>query len=254
MYGQMTAGSWMYIGPQGIVHGTTLTIAQAVELHEKSCSDKGISLPTYSTASQPNRGKVFVTSGLGGMSGAQPKAGTINGVICIIADVNEFALRKRHSQGWLNDMYDDIPQLFRRAKTAQLNGESVSLGYIGNVVDLWEALSTTDISERPIVHIGSDQTSLHNPYNGGYYPVGLTFAESNAMMTADPAQFKQHVQNSLKRHLAAIDKLRSNSTDNTFFFDYGNAFLLECHRAGCAVDPKIMSYVECEHKHGCFYY
>lgn len=245
MYGQMTAGSWMYIGPQGIVHGTTLTVAQAMELHAQDCLRKGIKMPSASSSDNRAKGKVFLTSGLGGMSGAQPKAATINGIICIVAETNEYALKKRHSQGWLHEMYHDISKLLQRAKVAQDGGESISIGYVGNIVELWEAVAATPITRRPIIHIASDQSSLHNPYNGGYYPAGLTFAEANAMMTSDPERFKAEVKASLRRHLGAIDQMRNNSTDNTFFFDYGNAFLLECHRAGCVVDPAIMSYVEC---------
>eukprot|EP00602_Paraphysomonas_sp_CaronLab_P002809 CAMPEP_0185026986 /NCGR_PEP_ID=MMETSP1103-20130426/11725_1 /TAXON_ID=36769 /ORGANISM="Paraphysomonas bandaiensis, Strain Caron Lab Isolate" /LENGTH=1078 /DNA_ID=CAMNT_0027560787 /DNA_START=248 /DNA_END=3484 /DNA_ORIENTATION=- len=230
MYGQMTAGSWMYIGPQGIVHGTTLTVAQAVAMQSKSKSGGC-------------KGKVFVTSGLGGMSGAQPKAATINGAVCLIAEVDESALRKRHEQGWLNEYYTDLNDVLSRAKEAQNNGESVSIGYLGNVVELWEKLAEIPKQDRCEVAIGSDQTSLHNPYNGGYYPVGLSFEQSNEMMTSKPEEFKKAVQASLHRHLAAINKLRQS--DDLLFFDYGNAFLLECHRAGCQVDPEIPSYVEC---------
>lgn len=234
MYGQMTAGSWMYIGPQGIVHGTTLTVAQAVALQ---ASNAGNPPPAGC------KGKIFVTSGLGGMSGAQPKAATINGAVCIVAEVDATALKKRHEQKWLNEYFTDLPSLMTRAKEAQENGEAVSLGYLGNVVDLWEYLAETPLSERCEIVCGSDQTSLHNPYNGGYYPAGLSFEESNEMMHKDPSAFKKAVQDSLHRHINAIEKLRQ--TDKMLFFDYGNAFLLECHRAGCTVDPNIPSYVEC---------
>lgn len=232
MYGQMTAGSWMYIGPQGIVHGTTLTVAQAIAMQSK---DAG----TTSTC----RGKVFITSGLGGMSGAQPKAATINGAICIIAEVDSSALLKRHQQGWLDEYYQTPEDVFRRAKEAQDKNESVSIGYLGNVVDLWEYLAITPVEKRCSVSVGSDQTSLHNPYNGGYYPVGLSFDESKEMMSNNPVEFKAQVQASLKRHLAAVNAVRRS--DKMLFFDYGNAFLLECHRAGCEVDANIPSYVEC---------
>lgn len=233
LYGQMTAGSWMYIGPQGIVHGTTLTLAGANKIQRSAAGGD----PTSCA------GTVFVTSGLGGMSGAQPKAATINGAVCIVAEVNPRALYKRQEQGWLDESFEDIGALFRRAKAAQERQESVSLGYLGNVVDLWEALAETPVEERPVIQVGSDQTSLHNPYNGGYYPAGLSFAESNDMMVDDPAAFKEHVQSSLRRHIKAVDRMRA--TDGTFFFDYGNAFLLECHHAGADVPADLQSYVEC---------
>lgn len=196
------------------------------------------------TSSDGCRGKVFVTSGLGGMSGAQPKAAVINGAVCIIAEVDGAALKKRHAQGWLSEYFTSLPECIARAKEAQKNKEAVSIGYLGNVVDLWEYLAATPLSQRCSIAVGSDQTSLHNPYNGGYYPVGLTFEESNAMMTADPKGFKAAVQKSLHRHLAAVQKMRQGE-EKTMFFDYGNAFLLECHRAGCEVDAAIPSYVEC---------
>ena len=160
-----------------------------------------------------------------------------------MAEVDAAALKKRHEQKWLNEYFTDLPSLIARAKIAKQNGEGVSLGYLGNIVDLWEYLAELPLDERIEIVCGSDQTSLHNPYNGGYYPVGLTFEESNNMMHKDPEGFKKAVQNSLRRHLAAIVKLRE--TDKMLFFDYGNAFLLECHRAGCDVDPEIPSYVEC---------
>lgn len=224
----------MYIGPQGIVHGTTLTVAQAVALQAKNA---GKPIPANC------KGKIFVTSGLGGMSGAQPKAATINGAVCIVAEVDGTALKKRHNQKWLNEYFTDLPSLMKRAAEAQEKEEAVSLGYLGNVVDLWEYLSVTPVGQRPEIVCGSDQTSLHNPYNGGYYPAGLTFEESNEMMHKDPVAFKKAVQSSLHRHINAIEKLRQQ--DQMLFFDYGNAFLLECHRAGCHIDSKIPSYVEC---------
>lgn len=226
MYGQMTAGSWMYIGPQGIVHGTTLTLAQAMAMQRDT-----------------NKSKIFLTSGLGGMSGAQPKAATINKTICIVAEINERALKKRHAQGWLDEYYTSIDEVLKRAKAAQAKNESVSIGYLGNVVDLWEKLASTPREQRPAVQVGSDQTSLHNPYNGGYYPVGMSFEDANKMMIEDPANFKNAVQKSLLRHMAAIEKLIE--TDNLFFFDYGNAFLLECTNAGWKNTKNIQSYVEC---------
>jgi len=189
------------------------------------------------------KGKIFLTSGLGGMSGAQPKAATINGAICIIAEVDSSALIKRHEQGWLDEYYTTPEDVINRAKIAQENNESVSIGYLGNVVELWEYLANTPVEKRCKISVGSDQTSLHNPYNGGYYPVGLTFEESQYLMSNNPIEFKKKVQESLHRHLNAITKLKE--TDNMLFFDYGNAFLLECHRAGCEVDPTIPSYVEC---------
>jgi urocanate hydratase len=232
MYGQMTAGSWMYIGPQGIVHGTTLTVAQAMAMQGKE------------TGNTTNcRGKVFLTSGLGGMSGAQPKAATINGAICVIAEVDASALRKRHEQGWLDEYYTTPEEVMRRAKKAQDQKESISIGYLGNVIELWEYLASTPVTERCLVAVGSDQTSLHNPYNGGYYPIGLTFEQSNELMSSNPTEFKKQIQLSLHRHLTAINAVRRS--DHMLFFDYGNAFLLECHRAGCNVDHTIPSYVEC---------
>lgn len=226
-YGQMTAGSYMYIGPQGIVHGTTITLLNAGRLHS------GGSLA----------GKLFVTSGLGGMSGAQAKASVIAGAVGVIAEVNPRAAQKRHEQGWLDEVYTDLDSLLERIADAQENKEAVSLGYQGNVVDLWEKLVQKGIS----VDIGSDQTSLHNPYAGGYYPAGLTFEESNKMMAEDPEQFKRKVHESLRRQVAAINVLTSKGM---FFFDYGNAFLLEAGRAGADIFKedgdkfKYPSYVE----------
>eukprot|EP00605_Chrysophyceae_sp_TOSAG23-4_P002061 GSChrysophyteH1.ASY1.ANO1.2282.1 assembled CDS len=208
MYGQMTAGSWMYIGPQGIVHGTTLTVASGVEMQAK-----------ITGATNDPKGKIFLTSGLG---------------------VNIDCLEKRHSQGWLDEKFHDIDSLFARVLSAQANGEAVSLGYHGNVVDLWEAIAERgDIK----ISIGSDQTSCHNPYNGGYYPAGMDFDAANELMASDPEAFKKAVQSTLRRHMKAIQTCRTR--DGTLFFDYGNAFLLECHRAGADVDAEIPSYVEC---------
>lgn len=216
MYGQMTAGSWMYIGPQGIIHGTAITVAQAAGLQNPSN-------PTLD-------GKLFVTSGLGGMSGAQAKATTIGGGICLVAEINEKPLNKRHSQGYLDEKYSDLDKVIERVRRAKANKEAISIGYNGNVVDLWERLA---ITEDLVVEIGSDQTSLHNPYFGGYYPVGLTLEESNSMMTDNPPLFKQKVDESLKRQIAAINKVQKQS--NMFFFDYGNAFLFEAEKAGADV-------------------
>jgi urocanate hydratase len=242
MYGQMTAGSWMYIGPQGIVHGTTLTVASAITLQERA---QKIHVDNVNNG---KKSKVFITSGLGGMSGAQPKAGSISGVVTLVAEVSPAALYKRHEQGWLDEVFTEIPVLLARAYEAQEAGECVSLGLLGNVVDLWEALAEMGADDAsygtvPRVHIGSDQTSCHNPFNGGYYPVGVSFDDSNALMVSDPDAFKDAVQESLRRQLAAIQTLRER--DGLLFFDYGNAFLLECHRAKCQVDDSIPSYVEC---------
>jgi len=214
-YGQMTAGSYMYIGPQGIVHGTTITVLNAARKRLKNPDDT-------------IAGMLFVTAGLGGMSGAQPKAGNISGVVSITAEVNPAAVNKRHSQGWVDEVYDDLDKLLDRAAKAREAKEAVSLAYLGNVVDLWEALADRGIS----VDLGSDQTSLHNPWAGGYYPVGLTFEESNRMMAEEPAKFKEYVQASLRRQVAAINRLAERGM---YFFDYGNAFLLESSRAGADV-------------------
>jgi urocanate hydratase len=229
MYGQMTAGSWMYIGPQGIVHGTTLTVASGVEMQANMTG-----------ASNDPKGKIFLTSGLGGMSGAQAKAGTISGVVTILAEVDIDCLDKRHSQGWLDEKFTDLDSLFKRVLEAQAAKEAVSLGYHGNIVEIWEGIvQRNDIK----VSIGSDQTSCHNPYNGGYYPVDMDLETAKDMMVSDPPAYKNAVQASLRRHMKAIQTCRTR--DGTLFFDYGNAFLLECHRAGCDVDPEIPSYVEC---------
>ena len=224
-YGQMTAGSFMYIGPQGIVHGTTITILNAGRM----ISDEGLG------------GKLFVTAGLGGMSGAQPKAAKIAGAVSITAEINAKATHTRHSQGWVDEVYTDLDELLARTKQAQNNKEAVSLVYQGNIVDLWEKLS----KENYKVDLGSDQTSLHNPWAGGYYPTGFTYEESNEMMAKEPARFKEEVQRTLKDHVTAINKL---SSQGMYFFDYGNAFLLESSRAGAEImkglDFKYPSYVQ----------
>ena len=210
-YGQMTAGSYMYIGPQGIVHGTTITVLNAFRKINKS----------------PNGG-LFVTSGLGGMSGAQPKAGTIAGCITVCAEVNPKITHIRHSQGWINEVIENLADLVKRVKKAQQNNEIVSIGYLGNVVDVWEKFDEQNIH----IDLGSDQTSLHNPWAGGYYPTDFTFEESNELMTNDPEKFKEEVQKTLRRHATAINK---HTLKGTYFFDYGNAFLLEASRAGADV-------------------
>lgn len=212
-YGQMTAGSFMYIGPQGIVHGTTITVLNA---GRKQLGEGERSLA----------GKLFVSSGLGGMSGAQPKAAVIAGVVGVIAEVNPKAVAVRHSQGWVDEVYTSLDELIPRIRKAVNAKEAVSLAYNGNVVDLWERLADEDIK----VDLGSDQTSLHNPWSGGYYPAGMSFEEAGRMMRDDPDEFRKRVQASLRRHLAAIDRLTARGM---YFFDYGNAFLLECSRAGC---------------------
>ena len=228
-YGQMTAGSYMYIGPQGIVHGTTITVMNAFR---KVLSPK-----------DSPKGKVFLTSGLGGISGAQPKAGNIAQCITVCAEVNPDAARKRYDQGWVDELVEDLEVLVARTKKAVQHKEVVSLAYIGNIVSVWERFYDEDI----FVHLGSDQTSLHNPWSGGYYPVGLTFKEANVMMAEDPESFKNYVQESLRRQVAAINK---HAEKGTYFFDYGNAFLLEASRAGAAVmapngvDFKYPSYVQ----------
>ena len=211
-YGQMTAGSYMYIGPQGIVHGTTITILNA----GRKIDDKGLA------------GKIFVTSGLGGMSGAQPKAGNIAGCITVVAEVNPKVIKTRYDQGWVDEIFEDIEQLSNRVKIAQKNKEVVSIAYQGNVVELWENF----YNEGIYIDLGSDQTSLHNPWAGGYYPIGLGFEESNKLMSEDPNLFKSKVKETLVRHAKAINKHTENGT---YFFDYGNAFLLESSRAGADV-------------------
>ena len=212
-YGQMTAGSYMYIGPQGIVHGTTITVLNAGRRHSKDGKLAGM---------------LFVTAGLGGMSGAQPKAGNIAGVISITAEINPKAVEKRHAQGWVDEVYTDLDELMARVAKAREAKETVSLAYQGNVVDLWERLAKDDVK----VELGSDQTSLHNPWAGGYYPVGMSFEESKTMMAENPEEFKRRVQESLRRQVAAINKLTAKGM---YFFDYGNAFLLESSRAGADV-------------------
>ncbi len=213
-YGQMTAGSYMYIGPQGIVHGTAITVMNAFR--------------KVLQANETPAGKIFLTAGLGGMSGAQPKAGSIAGCITICAEVNTAAAHKRYNQGWVDELIRDLGELVQRTQKALKKKEIVSLAYIGNVVDVWERFH----EENLFVHLGSDQTSLHNPWAGGYYPVGLSFEESNEMMSADPKTFKLKVQESLRRHAEAINK---HTQKGTYFFDYGNAFLLEASRAGAAI-------------------
>ena len=219
-YGQMTAGSYMYIGPQGIVHGTTITVMNAAR---KQLRAKGIEGTRENMA-----GMLFVTAGLGGMSGAQPKAGNIAGVVSVTAEINPLAASKRYEQGWVDEMHSDLDELISRIRKATSGKETVSLAYVGNVVDLWERLADEGIK----VDLGSDQTSLHNPWAGGYYPVGYSLEESKKMMAEDPAKFKEAVQASLRRHVAAINRLAANGM---YFFDYGNAFLLESSRAGADV-------------------
>lgn len=211
-YGQMTAGSYMYIGPQGIVHGTTITVLNAAR--RQASGDIG--------------GKFFVTSGLGGMSGAQAKASVIAGAIGVVAEINPRAVKKRHSQGWVDEVYTSLDQLLERMLKAKANKEAVSMAYQGNVVDLWEKLVEKNIP----VEMGSDQTSLHNPWSGGYYPAGLSLEESNELMVKDPGKFRVEVQKSLRRQVAAINVMASRGT---YFWDYGNAFLLEAGRAGADV-------------------
>ena len=228
-YGQMTAGSYMYIGPQGIVHGTTITVLNAVRRLAKTRDDI--------------QGKLFLTAGLGGMSGAQPKAGNIAGVISVTAEVNPKAAKTRHEQGWVDEIISDLDLLVSRVKKAQASKEVVSIAYLGNVVDVWEKFDQTGVH----VDLGSDQTSLHNPWAGGYYPAGLSFDEANDMMANDPESFKSYVQESLRRHAAAVNK---HTARGTYFFDYGNAFLLESSRAGGEVmaenhiDFKYPSYIQ----------
>ena len=219
-YGQMTAGSYMYIGPQGIVHGTTITVMNAAR---KQLAAKGLE------GSQENmKGLLFVTAGLGGMSGAQPKAGVISGVVSVCAEINPLAARKRHEQGWVDEIHSDLDELIPRIRKAVAEKEVVSLAYEGNVVDLWERLADEEIH----VDLGSDQTSLHNPWAGGYYPVGYSYEESKRMMAEEPEKFKACVQESLRRHAAAVNRLADKGM---YFFDYGNAFLLEASRAGADI-------------------
>jgi len=228
-YGQMTAGSYMYIGPQGIVHGTTITVMNAF----RKVLPKG----------EDCKGKIFLTAGLGGMSGAQPKAGNIAGCITICAEVNANAAQKRHQQGWVDVLIDNIDELVQRVKSAQKDKETVSIAYQGNVVEIWEKFDEEDI----FIHLGSDQTSLHNPWSGGYYPAGLSFEEANEMIREKPNEFKELVKISLRRHAAAVNK---HTEKGTYFFDYGNAFLLESSRAGAdimhenGIDFRYPSYVQ----------
>jgi urocanate hydratase len=228
-YGQMTAGSYMYIGPQGIVHGTTITVLNA----GRKISKNGEGLA----------GKLFVTAGLGGMSGAQPKAANIAGCVSVTAEVNPKATNTRHAQGWVDEVIADLDALCERVKQAKANKEVVSIAYQGNVVDVWEKFLAQDI----FVELGSDQTSLHNPWAGGYYPIGLTCEESNELMAKNPDLFKEKVQETLRRHAAAVN---AHASKGTYFFDYGNAFLLEASRAGAdimaenGIDFKYPSYVQ----------
>jgi urocanate hydratase len=225
-YGQMTAGSYMYIGPQGIVHGTTITV-----------------LNGFRKIKQNPEGNLFVTSGLGGMSGAQPKAGNIAGCITVCAEVNPKITKIRHEQGWINEIVTSTDELVKRVLSAKANKEVVSIAYLGNVVDVWECFDKENIK----IDLGSDQTSLHNPWAGGYYPVGISFEEANEMMANNPELFKEKVQESLRRQAKAINK---HTATGTYFFDYGNAFLLEASRAGADVmaenniDFKYPSYVQ----------
>ena len=212
-YGQMTAGSYMYIGPQGIVHGTTITVLNAKRLHSKAGDE---------------RSTLFVTAGLGGMSGAQPKAGNIAGVVSVTAEINPKAAQKRYEQGWVDELHENLDELIPAIKKAVSEKKIVSMAYVGNVVDLWERLADEDIT----VDLGSDQTSLHNPWAGGYYPVGYSLEESQRMMADEPEKFKEAVQASLRRQVAAINRLADRGM---YFFDYGNAFLLEASRAGADV-------------------
>ncbi len=228
-YGQMTAGSFMYIGPQGIVHGTTITVMNAF----RKVLNKG----------ETSLGKVFLTAGLGGMSGAQPKAGNIAKCVTVCAEVNPKAAIKRHQQGWVDELIDNMDALISRVKEAQANEEVVSIAYIGNIVDVWEAF----YEHQVFIHLGSDQTSLHNPWSGGYYPVDISYEESNRLIREEPEVFKVKVQETLKRHANAVNK---HTARGTYFFDYGNAFLLEASRAGGdvmaenGIDFKYPSYVQ----------
>ena len=228
-YGQMTAGSFMYIGPQGIVHGTTITVMNAF----RKILAKG----------ETPAGKIFLTAGLGGMSGAQPKAGNIAGCITIAAEVNPKAATKRHEQGWVDVLIDNMDELITRVRQAQETKEVVSIAYIGNVVEIWERFDEENIH----IHVGSDQTSLHIPWTGGYYPIDISYEESNRLIREEPAVFKEKVQETLRRHAAAVN---NHTAKGTYFFDYGNAFLLEASRAGADVmadnniDFRYASYVQ----------
>ncbi|MEM6273501.1 MAG: urocanate hydratase [Bacteroidota bacterium] len=213
-FGQMTAGSYMYIGPQGIVHGTTITLLNAGRRFRPGTNNLA--------------GMLYVTSGMGGMSGAQPKAAVIAGAVGLVAEINPAAAHKRKEQGWLDELYTDLDELLARILQAKLNHEAVSIGYLGNIVDLWEKLAAENIP----VELGSDQTSLHNPFGGGYYPAGLTFDESEQMMKEDPLRFREAVYDSLRRHAAAIEAMTERGM---YFWDYGNAFLLEASRAGADI-------------------
>ena len=213
-YGQMTAGSFMYIGPQGIVHGTTITVLNAARKIDKEAKDLS--------------GKIFVTSGLGGMSGAQPKAAVIAKGVCIVAEINSKATQKRHEQGWVDLVFSDLDKLIDRAVEAKKNHEAVSIAYDGHIVDLWERLVEREVK----IEIGSDQTSLHNPWAGGYYPQGISYEEANLLMVENPKSFKIKVKETLKKHVKAINKMCENGM---YFFDYGNAFLLESSRAGANI-------------------
>lgn len=227
-YGQMTAGSYMYIGPQGIVHGTTITIMNAARMRLKA-------------GETDIHGMLFVSSGLGGMSGAQPKAGNISGVVSVVAEINPKVVKKRFDQGWVDEIHTDLDKLIARIREAQTKKEAVSFAYQGNVVDLWEKLAEQNVA----VDLGSDQTSLHNPWAGGYYPVGYSYEESNRMMAERPEEFKKAVQESLRRQVTAINKIAERGM---YFFDYGNAFLLESSRAGADIMKgdkfKYPSYVQ----------
>lgn len=227
-YGQMTAGSYMYIGPQGIVHGTTITVMNAARMRLKA-------------GETDIHGMLFVSSGLGGMSGAQPKAGNISGVVSVVAEINPKVVKKRFDQGWVDEIHTDLDKLIERVREAQAKKEAVSFAYQGNVVDLWEKLAEQNVA----VDLGSDQTSLHNPWAGGYYPVGYSYEESNRMMAERPEEFKKAVQESLRRQVTAINKLAERGM---YFFDYGNAFLLESSRAGADIMKgdkfKYPSYVQ----------
>ena len=227
-YGQMTAGSYMYIGPQGIVHGTTITVMNAARMRLKA-------------GETDIHGMLFVSSGLGGMSGAQPKAGNISGVVSVVAEINPKVVKKRFDQGWVDEIHTDLDKLIARVREAQAKKEAVSFAYQGNVVDLWEKLAEQNVA----VDLGSDQTSLHNPWAGGYYPVGYSYEESNCMMAERPEEFKKAVQESLRRQVTAINKIAARGM---YFFDYGNAFLLESSRAGADIMKgdkfKYPSYVQ----------
>ena len=228
-YGQMTAGSFMYIGPQGIVHGTTITILNGARKQILQNMGKEFDIQDFAKIKPEDlRGKLFVSSGLGGMSGAQPKAAVIAGVVGVVAEVNEKAIKTRHSQGWVDEVYEDLDSLLARIRKAVAAKEAVSLAYHGNIVDLWERLAKDGVH----VDLGSDQTSLHNPWAGGYYPVGYSFEESKRMMAEEPERFKEAVKESLRRQVAAINKLAAKGM---YFFDYGNAFLLESSRAGADI-------------------